>query len=64
MDEMLQALADELKKKAKVSTSEKNGLLTIKISWGNETRKLVLKETDDFDTVFNWATIVKQEIDG
>jgi len=51
MEEMIQAIIDELRDEATIEVSETNGLLIIKALWGNETRKLVLRPDDDFHRV-------------
>jgi CRISPR/Cas system endoribonuclease Cas6 (RAMP superfamily) len=56
MEEMIQAIIDELRDEATIEVSETNGLLIIKALWGNETRKLVLRHDDDFHVIADWAT--------
>ena len=56
MEEMIQAIIDELRDEATIEVSETNGLLIIKALWGNETRKLVLRPDDDFHVIADWAT--------
>jgi CRISPR/Cas system endoribonuclease Cas6 (RAMP superfamily) len=56
MEEMIQAIIDELQDEATIEVSETNGLLIIKALWGNETRKLVLRSDDDFHVIADWAT--------
>lgn len=62
MEEMIQALADELNEKATVDLIENGNLLTLKVSWGNEYRKLVLTLDDDFDSIATFATKTLNEI--
>lgn len=67
MEEMIQAIIDELQDEATIEVSyvndivtttsnKENGLLIIKALWGNETRKLVLRPEDDFHVIADWAT--------
>ena len=67
MEEMIQAIIDELQDEATIEVSyvndivtttsnKENGLLIIKALWGNETRKLELRPEDDFHVIADWAT--------